>query len=114
MRIAKSNHFQSHRCETDGDDADTAYTYGGGDPVNGGDPTGLCTDFPTRTPTISSQLASLGSSLTSAVLMPYPSTCENGTFCDTMRRAGKLLGLLVIPRRRSHQMWSGFGCGVGA
>ena len=50
--------------------------------------------FPTRIPTISSQLASLGGSLTPAAFTPYPSTCENGTFCDTMRWAGKLLGLL--------------------
>ncbi len=33
-------------------------------------------------------------------LMPYPSNCENGTFCDTMRRAGKVLGLLLIPNQR--------------
>ncbi len=62
--------------------------------------TSILRKIPTRIPTISSQLASLRSSLTGATLMPHPSTCRNGTFCDTVRRAGKLLGLLLIPRCR--------------
>ena len=56
--------------------------------------------FPTFIPTIRSQLASTWSTMSPALLMVQPSTCDNRTCCDTVRPVGTSLRALLIPRCR--------------